>query len=162
MSCKFFGLFFSVSLNFWNLLGIVYKTLKYFKNVSNQVLELRAKVLEINAGLKDFYLPEIFPLLALKPATRFQFSYHHYIRHIFIFPQKKKLTQKIICFSDKTTKSCLKVMKTERLLALYCAIPSNISSFPCIKHHKNVGKDTVMRGKSEKEVFPLLMHTKDS
>lgn len=52
-------------MNFWNLLRNVYKTLKYFKNVSNQVLELRAKVLEINASLKDFYLPEIFPLLAL-------------------------------------------------------------------------------------------------
>lgn len=154
--------YFFVSLNLWNLVGILYKALKYFKDVSSQVLELRAKVLEINAGLNDFFLPHVLSHLVWKLAIRFQFSYNYYIRiHLYLPLEKKKLKQKTTCFSDKNTKSFLEITKTERLLTLCCAIPSNISKFPCINHHKNTGKGTVMRGKSGKEMLPLLMHTKD-
>lgn len=108
-----------------------------------------------------FFFPTSCPIQSESQLSGFSFHTIIILEYIFIFPQKKKLKQKTTCFSDKNTKSFLEITKTERLLTLCCAIPSNISKFPCINHHKNTGKGTVMRGKSGKEMLPLLMHTKD-
>lgn len=47
-------------------------------------------MLEINAGLNDFFFPEVVNHLAQKLATRLQFSYNHYIRVHFLPSIRKR------------------------------------------------------------------------